>query len=84
VAEARDQLPKPIIVMIEQGALIQWRKFPFVFIVPGIEKARLKWDKKKKVLLTLNTDPISLPNGPDRVRFARFAKELSQMIKDQQ
>lgn len=43
-------LPEPICKLIDSGELIQWRKHPNIFFVPGVDKARIGWDLKKKFL----------------------------------
>lgn len=41
-------IPEFLKPLIESGELIQWRKYPNRFFVPGVPKARIIWDNKKK------------------------------------
>ncbi len=50
VEKSKDLLPKEIQDLIENGELIQWRKYPNICFVKDVEKARIIWDKKKKVV----------------------------------
>ncbi|RZF53659.1 hypothetical protein EXE30_06705 [Acinetobacter halotolerans] len=44
------EIPKEIMDLVEKGILTQWRKNPNFFFVVGVEKARIVWDLKKKVV----------------------------------
>lgn len=48
VEHAKESFPKEILTMVESGELIQWRKHPNYFFVPGVERVRIAWDPKKK------------------------------------
>ena len=37
-------IPAEILKLVESGDLIQWRKHPHTFFVPGVDKARIVWD----------------------------------------
>lgn len=50
VEKTKDLLPKEIQDLIESGELIQWRKYPNICFVKDVAKARIIWDKKKKVV----------------------------------
>lgn len=41
-------IPKEILELVEKGELIQWRKHPTHFFVPGVDKARIWWDESRK------------------------------------
>ena len=43
-------LPEPIRKMLDAGELLQWRKHPNRFFVPGVDRARIIWDDEKKVV----------------------------------
>ena len=43
-------IPAEILHHVENGKLNQWRKHPNTFFVPGVDKARIVWDNKKKVV----------------------------------
>lgn len=49
-ARVREGLPAPIIELLDNGTLTQWRKHPNTFFVAGVEKGRIVWDTKKQVL----------------------------------
>lgn len=50
VADMRDKLPAAIIEMVERGELNQWRKHPNSFFVPGVDRARIVWDIKRRFI----------------------------------
>ena len=50
VEHTQNILPSQIIDLINEGTLIQWRKYPNMFFVQDIEKARIIWNVKKKRL----------------------------------
>lgn len=43
-------LPEAIRKMLDAGELLQWRKHPNRFFVPGVDRARIIWDDEKKVV----------------------------------
>lgn len=50
VEKTTAELPDSIRALIASGELIQWRKHPNICFVAGVEKARIGWDEKKKVV----------------------------------
>jgi hypothetical protein len=50
VEHTQNILPSQIIDLISEGTLIQWRKYPNMFFVEGVEIARIIWNAKKKIL----------------------------------
>lgn len=40
-------LPKEILKLIKNGEIEQWWKYPHIFFVVGVERARIIYDKKK-------------------------------------
>jgi hypothetical protein len=56
---AKENLPTCILEMLENGQLIQWRKHPFTFFVKGVDKARICWDDKKKLIFTRYKNAIT-------------------------
>lgn len=44
------ELPEPIKKAVKEGVLIQWRKHPNCFFVPGVNKGRIVWNEKDRVL----------------------------------
>jgi hypothetical protein len=45
-----DELPACIIDRLHNGSLIQWKKHPHIFFVPGVDKARIVYDTDKKII----------------------------------
>ncbi|NCX95785.1 MAG: hypothetical protein EBX41_05120 [Chitinophagia bacterium] len=45
-------LPASLLEFVNRGELIQWRKYPNTFFIPGIEKVRLIWKPKENKLFT--------------------------------
>ena len=52
-------LPTVILEMIETEQLIQWRKHPNTFFVKGVDKARIVFDPKKRIIFTRYRDSIT-------------------------
>jgi hypothetical protein len=50
VNSTKKNLPNKITDLLESGELIQWRKYPNIFFVKGVEKARIIWDAKKNII----------------------------------
>lgn len=46
VEDSRKELPQPILDLIDDGTLIQWRKYPNTFFINGLDKIRLYYEKK--------------------------------------
>ena len=44
------ELPEAIRKMLDAGELLQWRKHPNRFFVPGVDRGRIVWDEEKKVV----------------------------------
>lgn len=51
VEDVSESIPDEILSLVRDGILTQWRKYPSTFFVAGVDKARIQWDIKKKVLL---------------------------------
>ena len=50
VERTNESVPIEILELVEKGELVQWRKHPNTFFVPGVDKARIIWDNKSKVV----------------------------------
>lgn len=50
ILHVNNDIPQIIMDMVTDGTLEQWRKFPHIFFVSGVDKARIIWDKDKKVV----------------------------------
>lgn len=75
---ACETLPVAILERMDSGELIQWRKFPNRFFVPGVQKARIVWDNKRG-LCTSYESYISDP--AQRVKFQRVIDQLLVELK---
>lgn len=67
-------LPIEILSLIEDGTLIQWRKYPHIFFVDGVDKARLIWDLKKKQIAHKFTSSIQ-----DKEQYKKFASVFNSL-----
>ena len=82
VEYAKRTLPDCILEMLESGQLIQWRKHPNTFFVDGVDKARIVWDDKKKLIFTRYKNAIT---DKDVWRiFATTFNTLLKQIQDEQ
>jgi hypothetical protein len=70
-------LPEAIIVKVESGELVQWRKHPNTFFVSGVDKARIVWLEKKKALAHRYLSEVT-----DREQFTKFAKAYNGINKE--
>lgn len=71
----KKNLPIAILDMIENGTLTQWRKHPNTFFVTGVDKARIVWDKKKKVVAHKYSKQIT-----DKDQWKLFAKTYNELF----
>lgn len=71
---ANEILPNAIKKMVKNGDLNQWRKHPTTFFVPGVDKGRIVWDNKKKVVV--NRHYGSIPTPEQKVKFAKVYNKL--------
>ena len=62
-----EEIPNEILGLVNDGILIQWRKYPNRFFVSGVNKARIIWDLKKRVLKYQYANQIS-----DKDQFQKF------------
>ena len=76
VEESRQYLPQCVVDMVESGELNQWRKYPHIFFVPEVEKARFYWDKKKEEMQRHYVSDI-----PDQTQYSKF-REMSIKLKN--
>ena len=76
---ANRDLPEEILKLVEAGELVQWRRHPNTFFVPGVDKARIVWDVKKQELAHRYASSIT-----SREQWAKFTmafNELSAKLK---
>lgn len=78
---AKNNLPVEIIEMVEDGTLTQWRKHPNTFFVNGVDKARIVWDKKKRVVAHKYFKQIT--DKEQRKLFAKTYNKLFNSINKQ-
>lgn len=76
VEHVRNILPTSIVSLIDSGVLVQWRKHPNTFFVDGVEKARIVWDFKKKVLAHKYLTAIT-----DKEQYAKFRDVFNELRK---
>lgn len=76
VDAAKETLPAEILALIESGALIQWRKYPNMFFVPGVDKARIIWDAKKRIVAHKFANTLT-----DREQRKRFADVYNPLFE---
>lgn len=76
VEVANTTTPSSILSLVASGDLIQWRKHPNTFFVTGVDKGRIVWDDKKKVVAHRYYSQI-----PDKVQKAIFAKIYNGLNK---
>ena len=74
----KETLPAEILTMVESGTLIQWRKYPNIFFVPGVDKARIIWDERKRIVAHKFTN--TLTDTEQRKRFAEIYNRLFEIF----
>ena len=78
VEASKETLPADSLALIESGALIQWRKYPNMFFVPGVDKARIIWDSKKRIVA--HKFATTLTDREQRKRFADVYNPLFRIF----
>ena len=73
---AKENLPDIVIEMINDETLIQWRKHPNTFFVVGVDKARIVWDNKKKIIFHRYSKTIT-----DKDQWKLFAQTFNKILK---
>ena len=71
-------MPDEISILIENGTLKQWGKYPHIMFVDGVDKARIIWDNKKKVVMHKFTSSIT--DADQRKKFAQIYNSLHAAI----
>lgn len=71
-------IPTEILELVENGELVQWRKHPTHFFVPGVDKARICWDEKRKVVAHKYAHLITVQE--QRTKFARLYNGLNAVL----
>jgi len=78
VEHANTFIPVEIQKLVETGELIQWRKHPHTFFVPGVDKARIVWDEKRKVVAHKFVSAITVQD--QRTKFVRIYNPLNALL----
>lgn len=78
IAREKDCMPKEITDLIDNGTLKQWGKYPHIMFVDGVDKARVIWDDKKKVVMHKFTN--TLTDKEQRKKFAQVYNSLYASI----
>ena len=78
VEHANTFIPVEIQKLVETGELIQWRKHPHTFFVPGVDKARIVWDEKRKVVAHKFVSEITIQE--QRTKFVRIYNPLNALL----
>lgn len=76
---AKEALPSVILDMLETEQLIQWRKHPNTFFVKGVDKARIVFDPKKRIIFTRYRDSIT-----EQDVWKLFASAFNKILKQLQ
>jgi hypothetical protein len=71
-------LPKELLDLVASGVLIQWRKFPNTFFVEGVDKGRMMWDSKKKLLYNRYYNDI--PTLEQKTKFREVYNSLHSIL----
>ena len=71
-------MPDEISILIEDGTLKQWGKHPHIMFVDGVDKARIIWDNKKKVVM--HKFASSITDADQRKKFAQIYNSLHTAI----
>lgn len=75
-ANAYDALPEPLRAAIDAGLIVQWRRHPNTFFVPGVEKGRLAWipESAKNAKSALRGTLVAryAHQIPDQAQYAAF------------
>jgi hypothetical protein len=78
VEHANTFIPAEIQKLVETGELIQWRKHPHTFFVPDVDKARIVWDEKRKVVAHKFVSEITVQE--QRTKFVRIYNPLNALL----
>lgn len=76
VERIKSELPVQILELLQSGVLTQWRKYPNMFFVEGVDKARIIWDLKKKELFCKYHTSIT-----EKEQYSKFATTYNNLRK---
>ena len=77
----RSSMPEEIQKLINDGTLKQWDRYPHIMFVEGVDKARIIWDDRKKVVM--HKFVSSITDTEQRRKFARVYNSLNASINKQ-
>jgi hypothetical protein len=75
------KIPNCIVLLVNNGTLVQWRKFPNTFFVAGVEKGRIGFDFKKNVVF--HRYYLEIPTAGQKEKFKEIYNELNKKINIQ-
>ena len=78
VKQTNTYIPTEILELVEKGELTQWRKHPNTFFVPDVDKARIFWDNKRKVVAHRYAHLIT--EQEQRTKFVRLYNGLNSVL----
>ena len=76
VESVKSELPQEIVELIDNGTIRQWSKYPHIFFVDGVVKARIIWEDKKKRVAHKFTNQIQ-----DKEQYKKFANVYNTLAK---
>jgi len=71
-------IPAEILELVKNGELKQWRKHPTTFFVEGVDKARIVWDNKRKVVAHRYAQLIT--EQEQRSKFVKIYNTLNSIL----
>ena len=77
----RSSMPEEIQKLINDGTLKQWGRYPHIMFVEGVDKARIIWDDRKKVVM--HKFVSSIADTEQRKKFARVYNSLNASINEE-
>jgi len=80
IEHANTFIPAEILELVKKGELNQWRKHPHTFFVPDVDKARIVWDNKRKVVAHRYAHLIETQE--QRSKFVRLYNGLNSVLND--
>jgi hypothetical protein len=78
VEHANAYIPAEIQRLVESGELIQWQKYPHIFFVAGVDKARIVWDENRKLVAHNYTSEITTQE--QRTKFVKIYNSLNEQL----
>lgn len=73
-----ETIPVEILELVKTGELVQWRKHPHTFFVPGVDKARIVWQTGTKLIAHKYTNQIT--DKAQQAKFVRVYNALNAVL----